>query len=516
MYILTADKMRAADEYTINNLGIESTLLMGNAAKGLFDEIAAAAGALIDKKCCIVVSNGNNGGDGLALAGLLYAAKANVCVILASDRPLSCDAQHYFDKLDKDISVLRYSEDEGSSLEKIKLADIIVDALFGTGFKGSLKGAAYVLAGAINEAHATVFSADIPSGCICDTGAVEDIAVFADYTVTFSNKKPCHFLYPAAQHCGKVIVKDIGIPPKAVERTKPYIMEADPELLANLLPSRAQNSNKGSFGRLCLLCGSDLMPGAVRLAARAALKSGVGLLQIASTESVVRAVSNVLDEPIYTMLADRGGIVDKSCEQVLLSAVLKAQAVVAGCGLGVNEDTEYLIKVLLQNAAAPVVLDADGISALKENINILSARSYPTVITPHPLELARLLGCDVKAVQADRVGIARSTAEQYKITVVLKGANTVIASQDGLVYINPSANSGLAKGGSGDVLSGIIGAFLAQGLKSEHAAVLGVYLHSQAGRFAAARLTEFSMLPSELCDYFPNVFCELNKMKNGV
>ena len=504
MFILTADQMKTADGYAIHTLGIPGATLMGRAAQGIAETIAEMTPNA--RRAVLVCGSGNNGGDGLALAGILARGGVSVTVVLSSARALSEDAAYYFNRLPEQVRTLRFTDDSAACLREIAGADIAVDALYGTGFRGSLTGAAAELAAAMNASAASVCSVDIPSGCNCDTGAAEGVAVQADYTVTFSNKKPCHFLYPAAGLCGKIVVKDIGIPTKAVLAANPYICETTDQDIAALLRSRPQNSHKGTFGRLGLVCGSDDMPGAAALAVSAALRSGVGLAELASVPSVVQRVSGRFSEPVYLTLAQAGGRISAEALDALRGLCGRAQALVVGCGLGGGDTVGRTVMALTEAAQCPILIDADGITALNGNIHVIKNRLVETVLTPHPREMARLCGLTVEQVQQDRLGVARTLAKEAGAVVVLKGANTVIALPDGRIRINPAANSGLAKGGSGDVLSGLIGSLLAQGYPAEEAAVIGVYIHGRAGLLAAAELTEYAMQPSDLVSYFSKVF----------
>ena len=325
----------------------------------------------------------------------------------------------------------------------------------------------------------------------------------ADYTVTFSNKKPCHFLYPAAGLCGNVVVRDIGIPEAAVLASSPYIWETADADAAALLRPRPQNSHKGTFGRLgpglrfgrhARRCRS----GRVRGVAFRRRACGTRLRPIRHTAGLAAGFA----EPVYLPLAQTGGCIAAEARDALLGLARRAQALVVGCGLGVGEAAAGLVTDLAEAAQCPILIDADGITALNGNIHVIKNRGAETVLTPHPREMARFCGMTVAQVQGDRLGAARALAADTGAVVVLKGANTVVALPDGRVWINPAACSGLAKGGSGDVLSGLIGSLLAQGYPAADAAVLGVYIHGRAGLFAAAELTEYAMQPSDLVRLF--------------
>ena len=509
MRVCTANQMNEADRFAIDVLGIPGTELMFHAAGSIYEHIASAVDDPAGKHLVILAGNGNNGGDGFALANIAREAGMLVSVIRINDRDLSEDAAYYASQL-SDTPVLFFETDESACRERIRKADIIVDAMFGTGFRGALSGTAATCADLANQTCALRVAADLPSGVICDTGAVEGEAFCADITVTFTAYKPCHFLYPAAEYCGRVAVCDIGIPEKTLSNLNMWAIT--PDQIARLLPDRPRNSHKGTFGRLLCYCGSEDMTGAAVLCVGAALHSGVGLVEVAGDEAVIAAVGARYAEPIYSRIAPLPDTTREG-ETKLLAAVQKASALVCGPGLSLGVGQERRVLSLLSQASCPVVLDADGITLLSRNIDVLSRRRSPWVLTPHPLEMARLIGKTVEEILADRPGVALAFAKQYGVTVVLKGANTVIAAPDGRLWFNAAACSGLAKGGSGDVLAGVIGALLAQGMDAPSAAVTGVYIHAQAGLLGTHQYTEYCLTPSRLQEFFPAVFHQIKESR---
>lgn len=509
MRVCTANQMNEADRFAIDVLGIPGTELMFHAAGSIYEHIASAVDDPTDKRLVILAGNGNNGGDGFALANIAREAGMLVSVIRINDRDLSEDAAYYASQL-SDTPVLFFETDESACRERIRKADIIVDAMFGTGFRGALSGTAATCADLANQTCALRVAADLPSGVICDTGAVEGEAFCADITVTFTAYKPCHFLYPAAEYCGRVAVCDIGIPEKTLSNLNMWAIT--PDQIARFLPDRPRNSHKGTFGRLLCYCGSEDMTGAAVLCVGAALHSGVGLVEVAGDEAVIAAVGARYAEPIYSRIAPLPDTTREG-ETKLLAAAQKASALVCGPGLSLAVGQERRVLSLLSQASCPVVLDADGITLLSRNIDVLSRRRSPWVLTPHPLEMARLIGKTVEEILADRPGVALAFAKQYGVTVVLKGANTVIAAPDGRLWFNAAACSGLAKGGSGDVLAGVIGALLAQGMDEPSAAVTGVYIHAQAGLLGTQKYTEYCLTPSRLQEFFPAVFHQIKESR---
>lgn len=507
MRVCTAKQMNQADRYAIEVLGISGRQLMFRAAQGIYEEMRQSLDDLTQKKLVILAGSGNNGGDGYALAGLACQAGMLVSVIRIDEHNLSPDAHDYAQRL-ADIPLFFYDQEPEACQHKIAEADIIVDAMYGTGFHGALLGAAAACAALANQASALRLSADLPSGVSCDTGAVDGQAFRAHVTVTFTAYKPCHFLYPSAEYCGRVSVCDIGIPDRVLQDGTMWVMS--PEQIGALLPSRPRNSHKGTFGRLLVYCGSAHMTGAVSLCVGAALRSGVGLVEVAGPTSVIRAVAHHHQEPIFTHLASFPDAEGEG-KTLLLAATRRAQAIACGCGLSLEDGQEDRVCALIGQSDLPMVLDADGITVLSRNIDILPRPVGDLVLTPHPREMARLTGKTVEEITANRVGIASGFAKQYGVTLVLKGANTVVAAPDGRVWFAPAACSGLAKGGSGDVLTGIIGSLLAQGLDGVSAAVAGVYIHARAGLLGSQCLTEYCLTPSQLSDFFPQVFREIKE-----
>ncbi len=503
MRVCTAKQMNEADRFAIDVLGIPGTELMFHAASGIFEKISARFNGLCQKKMVILAGNGNNAGDGFALAAIACEADMLVSIIRINDRDLSEDAAYYAAQVE-DIPICFFEQNEEECKRRLGEADVIVDAMYGTGFRGSLSGVAATCAKLANQSCAMRVSADLPSGVCCDTGAVEGEAFRADLTVTFTAKKPCHFLYPAAEYCGHVEVCDIGIPERVLDDGRMW--EITPDLVKSVLPIRSANSHKGTFGRLLTYCGSENMTGAAVLCVGAALRAGVGLVEVAGSSEVITAVSSYHPEPIYTRVSP-----SPDGDSTLMIAANRAKAIVCGCGLSPSAGQERRIISLLRHAPCPMVIDADGITALSRNIDIVNGHDKELVLTPHPLEMVRLTGKTVEEIQADRIGIASAFAQEHRVTVVLKGANTVVAAPDGRVWLNAAACSALAKGGSGDVLSGIIGALLAQGVEAPWAAVIGVYIHAQAGLIGAEKMTEYCLLPSQLQGFFPAVFRQIKE-----
>lgn len=467
--------------YTVNRIkavegacGISENKLMANAAEAVMNRLRQLS--LLRGNICIVCGSGNNGGDGYAIACKMLAEGLRVKVVQAVP-PRSYLAVEY---------CKMYTESGGvidTSLAGTASPDIVIDCLFGFSFHGKAEG---VFAEAINQINggAYVVAVDLPSGVCADSDELSGAYVKADITCTFTSPKLATVSYPAKEACGKVYVEDIGIPNETLDLYDSKTIVAGSSLLSKL-PPRPLNSHKGTYGALLAVCGCDDMCGAAALSCLGALRSGVGLVRLFTDEACAKAVKSSIFEVIA--FSDRARLDD---------AVSRANAVLLGCGCGRKHDDVF--EKLLLSSTVPTVIDADGINFLSERIDLYRSVTCPVVITPHPAEMARLIGVSVKEVNASRVKCAQEVARKFGFVTVLKGAGTIIASPDGKTCINTNGNTGLAKGGSGDVLAGVIASLIAQGITPFDAACLGVYLHGAAGDKLADKKGVYAMLPYEL------------------
>lgn len=471
--VYTARQMRTADSYCEQKLNIPTITLMSKAAlaltKGCTKMVQPPARVLF------LCGKGNNGGDGFAAARIMKEMGYNVTVALLCGKDFSPDAAVMFRTVPSSLVI----EEEDAILSSVEEAELIVDCVYGTGFKGDLPKEVKTVFQAVQDTP--VVACDIPSGVNCDDGRVSDGTLCAKRTVTFAAYKPCFFLYPGKNYCGKVTLADIGIPQQALEQS-PGIDVIDGEYVRSIIRPRPENSHKGTFGTLLSVCGSKDMTGAAYLSAMGALRCGVGLLTMALPRQIIPVLQMKLAEPIFT---ERKGSV-------------KATAVLAGCGLGMDKKA---LQFALEQGK-PLVLDADAINIIAEQPELLEhfLRENPgldVILTPHPAEFARLLRTSVARVESDRLAAVRKCLDRWNVTVVLKGHHTVIADRRGAL-INLNGNTGLSKGGSGDVLAGMIASFLAQGYTGRDAAVCGVYLHGAAADHLKEKFSEHGLLPSDL------------------
>lgn len=495
MKLYSVCDMRIADKTAIEKYGIPGTTLMKRAAHSLY--LALTDHTDPGKKIAVLCGSGNNGGDGYALSLELSKSFENViCLSVFSGMPKTEDARYFYNLCkEKGIQVIDCEKDYSLAENTISEADVIVDAIFGTGFDGEIKpeSSAGKLISSSNNSGAYRLSADVPSGASAEFGNVSAITFKADKTVSFAKGKPGLFSYPAREYCGEIEISDIGIPKSVFDMFDNKYQLSSGDLIKELLPKRSPNSNKGSYGRLLIIAGSENMPGAAHLACLGALRCGVGLACLASDKSVISSVSCCLSEPVYLPLEN-----SENDKKMLIEYSKQCSAVLIGCGLGNSETAKERVRALIRSIEAPIVLDADGINAISDNINILSEAKCEIILTPHPKEFSRISGLSVPEIQGNRIKCALDFSEKYNCTLLLKGAGTVIAHKGEKVTINSSGNSALSKGGSGDVLSGMIGSFLAQGISCEDAAICGAYLHGAAGDSLSLELSEYGVMPSEI------------------
>lgn len=477
--------MRAADRHTIEELGLPSLVLMEQAAAA----VTAAVEDRTERTDLVVVfcGRGNNGGDGLAMARQRHASGGLVEAVLVADPgQLSEDAAVQWELAGRFGVPRRVLTAEGlPALEELlKGAAVVVDALYGTGLDRALSGLPAQVVELVNTVDGQVVAVDIPSGLSGNSGALLGPAVEADVTVTFGALKWVHVLAPAALCCGEVVLADIGIPQASVEKVAGgFLLEAQD--VAAWLPPRAPDAHKGHFGHLLVVAGRRGRAGAAALAAKAGVRVGAGLVTVATAMDAVSPIQARVPEAMVDPLptGEDGSARGEGIEESLA----KATALAVGPGLGLGEGPRRLLHRILKVWSGPLVLDADALTLLAGELECLRGRSAPTVLTPHPGELARLLGITSAQVQEDRPAWARRAAELSGCTVVLKGFHTLVAEAEGLLWVNPTGSPGLATGGAGDVLTGCIGAFLAQGLPGRQAAALGVYIHGRAAELAGKR-----------------------------
>ncbi len=514
MIVLSTAQMKMAEKLT-DQKGISYYEMMENAGNAAAILIRKRfSGNLTGLECVVLCGSGNNGGDGFVVARRLKAAGANVTAVLCCGVPKTADASKNFMLLE-DVRQYQPQKDKAAIADSIKNAAVIVDAVFGTGFHGELPEAVAQIFALCNETVAYKLALDIPSGINADSGAVAAPCFYATQTIAFAAPKPAHLHKELQTYIGQIIVADIGITEDTLRDAKEYPDDLSEKLVLKLLPKRPDLSHKGTFGKTMLYCGSVGMGGAAMMSTMAAMRCGSGLTTLATVQDIAYMVSAHLMEATTLVLPqNKDGSLHEAGIEMLCKRAAHSDVIVAGCGISTTDTAKKAVLRLLKEAQGKkMVLDADGINSLAGNIDVLKekASGIDLVITPHPGEMARLCNLTVSAVEQNRVSLAKQIAKEYGITVVLKGNHTVIASKDGSCYINRTGNSGLAKGGSGDVLSGMIGGFCAIGLSAFDAACAAVYLHGLAADELAKRFSKHSMLARDLLDFLPTLLKQLDR-----
>ncbi|MBR3552813.1 MAG: NAD(P)H-hydrate dehydratase [Clostridia bacterium] len=515
MRLLTCGEMKQVEKHAAN-YGLSYQRMMENAGAACARNIRTILEQekTIRRNVAIVCGKGNNGGDGFVVARKLLENNYHVCILLAAGYPSTPEAEVcYKEATDHSIPVLWYDADPQKALQTVKSADVIVDAVFGFSFYGTIRDELKPLLAEMNAASAVKFALDVPSGVYCDSGLCDRSCFVADYTVAISALKPAHVVHPAADCCGDVIIAGIGIPDESFRLVEHAMYTYNTAEVAALFPRRSTRAHKGNFGRLLSICGSRNMPGAACLAAKAALRCGTGLVTAAFPASMYLTMSVKLTETLLLPLQETPqGTLSRACIPTLLERLPEFDAVVIGCGLAVNDDTAEVLRAVLTHAAVPVIVDADGLNLLAKHPEYLQMTRATVVLTPHPKEMSRLTGFAVDEIQSARVETAREYAASHGAFVVLKGANTVVAAPDDpCVYVNASGNNGLAKGGSGDVLAGMLGAFAAQHFPLPQGLCAGVYLHGHCADVLGDRLSKTGMLPTDVVEELAAVFAEFEQ-----
>lgn len=501
MKLFTKEEMKRLEQAAERN-GVGLGVLMEGAGLALAEEAERRFGPLGGKRAVLLCGSGNNGGDGFVCARHLAAMGAACTVLLVQGGPQTGLAQNAFSTLPETAACLDVRQRREEACRAVEEAELLIDCVFGFGFRGSLSGDPAEFLRLSNRSGAPRLAADLPSGVECDTGRVSPNAFRADVTVAFTAPKPAHCSYPAKEYCGETVTRQVGVPAILLEAAETRFFETDLELPRRWLREPGPQSNKGDLGKLLLVCGSYGMAGACVMAARAALRCGVGLLRIAADRRIYPILAQAVPEAVFTVLdweTRRQESRERLCE-----ALENSTACLLGCGLG--ELAETVCPTVFAHCAVPLVVDADGLNFCARHPGVLEEAEAPLILTPHPGEMARLCGDPISEIQADRLGAALMKARETGAVVVLKGAATVTAAPDGRCALNPTGNPGMAKGGSGDVLAGMTASFLAQGIPAFEAAVSAVYLHGMAGDLCARRLGTRAMLPTDLPELLPEVF----------
>ncbi len=509
MKLATAEQMRSLDSMAINRYGIPSIVLMENAGRGTVEAICRHLGDPADRVVSIFVGPGNNGGDGLVIARHLHqrGAQARVYLLVAPEK-LSGDAAVNLAIVNR-LPVPVRSVTDAAALaeveEQLAQSWAVVDAIFGTGLTREVGGHFAEAVKRLNRCTCPVVAVDVPSGLDSDSGQPLGFCVRAQLTATFGLAKPGLVLHqPGTHFVGQLVVVDIGIPPQAVEEAAIQTELLTGGEVGGWLPLRRSTAHKGTFGHLLVLAGSAGKTGAALLCANGALRAGTGLVSLAVPHDLNPIFETALAEAMTIPLANSNGLLSASDFHAVEQALAGKQALALGPGLGTDPKTVALVHRLYHEARLPMVVDADAVNALATEPRLVANPPAPRILTPHPGEMARLTGLTTPEIQADRLRVAREFATSHRVFLVLKGAGTVVAAPDGEIAVNPTGNPGMAAGGVGDVLTGLIGGLLAQGLPPWRAACLGAYAHGLAGdRLLAGQAIQFGFLAGELAAELP-------------
>lgn len=498
MRIVTSSEMKQIEQ-AANERGLSYRSMMENAGVAAAQSVLQH-GAGADLRVLVFAGKGNNGGDGFVAARHLHDAGARVKVVLVEGQPKTGDAAENLQLLrELGIEILDLTQQEEKICTLLARAQVVIDAIYGTGFHGELREAAKKATGMISSASAQVLALDMPSGINADNGELDENAVCADSTAVFDSFQPAHFIYPALEHCGVLECVDIGIVPACRAGVQQGFTHITDQLVFAAIAPRGKNSHKGTFGKLLNIASSRGMTGAARLSVLGALRVGTGLVTLGAPASLLAVHEVALTEAVFLPLAENAaGSVAAACTAELGTRLCEMTACLVGCGMAHNDDTAAVVEYVLTHAKCPVLVDADGINALCRNINRVSQATAPVVLTPHSAEMARLLHISTAELLAHKVELCKAFVAKHRVTLVMKGANTLIFVPEGEVLVNTTGNSGLAKGGSGDILAGMIAGFLAQGMSARDSAMCGVYLHGKAADRCAARLSRTAMLPSDI------------------
>lgn len=490
-YVLSSSEMKRCDSYTIETIGVPAMVLMERAALSAVEELCDGSFDL--KQVAVVCGSGNNGGDGFAVARLLYLKDIKVSILFVGDQNKVTPETQQQMKIVQNYGIKMYTEIDFSGYTTI------VDALFGIGLVRNVEGVYAQTIKSMSESEADILSLDMPSGISADTGKVMGIATLAKKTVTFGYKKLGLVLYPGATYAGIIKVKDIGITDRGFDKEYSKVCSYTHKDLKKI-PKRNPYSNKGTFGKVLVIGGSVNMSGAAYFAAKAAYRMGTGLVRIYTPQENRQILQTMLPEAILTTYNE-----DNLEIEILKEAISWASVIVMGPGSGKGACVPLILKTLFTQAKVPLIIDADGINGIAENPQLLKNHQNDIVLTPHLGEMARLIGKSISGISQNLIQEAETYAKEHRLVCVLKDTRTVVADGQDTIYINQSGNSGMATGGSGDVLTGMIAGLLALRMTLLESARLGVYMHGLAGDYAAHKVGAYSLMAEDIIDNIQEV-----------
>jgi len=510
MKVVTAQEMREIDQKATIEFKIPGIVLMENAGRRVVEGVLESLDGTRGRTVTIFAGKGNNGGDGLVAARHLFNMGVEVKVILLeSPDNITGDAAtnlEIWHRMGQKVYTITQKDDFNAVRLFLVKTDIVVDAIYGTGFKGKVKDYVGRIIESINASQKPVVAVDLPSGLEADTGNVNGPCIRASLTITFGLPKIGLLLEPGVGYAGDLRVVDISLPVNLLEGEHLKLNLTVKDQVKGWLPFRPNTSHKGDYGGVLIVAGSRGMAGAACLTAEAAARAGAGLVTLAVPESVYLPVASKLTEVMVAPIPCTGeGTVSKEALPLIRSMMDRADVLAMGPGLSGNSETWDAVRKIIMFSGIPLVLGADALNAVAGRTDLLGKVKVPLVLTPHPGEMGRLTGLSVASIQQDRLNLARRWSSEWGAVLVLKGCRSIIASPDGTTYINPTGNPGMATGGSGDVLTGVIAGLLAQGMEVSRAAAAGVYLHGLAGDRAALEKGMLGLVAGDILHSLPGV-----------
>lgn len=505
MLTLTSARMKLAEELS-NESGLSFDRLMQNAGSVAYEFLKQKL-SLRQKTCAILVGTGNNAGDGFVIAKKLIKDGGTVTVILCDGPPKTPLAKAHFAELPAlKTNVINGQTGFQTAALSLSSVEVIIDAVYGTGFHGKLLGCPKSLIDIANKSKATRVSLDIPSGAEADEDKCDETTFKADFTLAFGALKPVHIFEGSKQYCGEAVLLDIGIPEEIIKKAVDQKMAITDEMVSRLLPKRNEWAHKGSFGSLLNISGSASMCGAAMMSTLAALRTGVGITVLATPSEVAKMVApHLMEAMTHSLLqTDHGGIAYCKDNLDAISKLLeKSTACLIGCGLTATESSQQIVEYVINNTNCNIIIDADALNCVAKDLSLLKRCKKTPIITPHIGEMARLTGMTTEQVTAHSKRVAQVFSKEHGCVVVLKGHNTIIATPQGDLFENRTGNVCLAKGGSGDVLAGMVASFTAQGLSGANAAIAAVYLHGSSADRLIITHSNYSVLARDIIELLP-------------
>ncbi len=516
MFIVTSEEMREMDRLTIESFGIPGIVLMENAGRATAQVLLREVSDLKNKKVGVMAGKGNNGGDGFVIARCLAENGVSVGAYLLTQKgKVKGDAAHnlqLIEKMNIPFKEIPDSSTFASCLPDLAHYDLWVDAILGTGLQSDVQGFFREVIDFLNSTESPVFAVDIPSGLNTDTGTVCGICIKATTTVTFGLPKIGQVIYPGIEFVGNLAVADIGIPRVVIDQIAPKHKILLAEDVASSMKHRLPEMHKGGAGHLLVVGGSPGKTGAAAMTGLAAMRTGSGLVTLGISKSLNDIMEIQLTEIMTAPLPEiEQKVLGISAHEKIVSLLEGKKALAIGPGLGTASETKILVRRLLEDIPIPTVMDADGLNALQGHLDLLKKVKAPLILTPHPGEMGRLLGMSAAEVQKRRISIARDFASEYQVYLVLKGARTIIAEPGGEIIVNPTGNPGMASGGTGDVLTGMIAGFLAQGYPVLDAILSAVYIHGASGDCLAKTKGPIGYLAGDIIDIIPEQMKRLSE-----